>query len=80
GLEEFCKNVYNSIVNDKVEIYGPMKSLVYKVKDRYRYNILIKGTRENVNRYKIFLEKQLENFKENKNFRIVVDVDPVNLI
>lgn len=80
GLEEFCKNVYNSIGNDKIEIYGPMKSLVYKVKDRYRYNILVKGTRENVNRYKIFLEKQLETFKESKSYRIVVDVDPVNLI
>ncbi len=79
-LEHFCKNVYNAIRSDKVEIYGPMKSLVYKVKDRYRYNIFIKGYRENINNYKKILKENLKKFEKEKKYRIVIDIDPINLI
>ena len=56
-----------------------MKSLVYKVKGRYRCNIFIKGDRRQINEYKIFLESRLKKF-DNKKYRIVVDIDPINLI
>lgn len=79
GLEEYCHQVFNEIENEKVELYGPMKSLVYKVKGRYRCNIFIKGDRKEINEYKIFLENRLKKV-ENKKYRIVVDVDPINLI
>ncbi|MBC2855821.1 MAG: primosomal protein N' [Cetobacterium sp.] len=79
GLEKFAQELCNEIKSEKVEIYGPMKSLVYKVKDRYRYNIFIKGSRTEINKYKNLLKKKLENF-ENKDFRVTVDIDPINLI
>ncbi|MGL4688316.1 MAG: replication restart helicase PriA, partial [Fusobacteriaceae bacterium] len=79
-LEHFCKNVYNNIKSDKVEVYGPMKSLVYKVKDRYRYNIFIKGHKENISNYKKILKENLKKFEKEKKYRIVIDVDPINLI
>ena len=79
GLEEYCHLVFKEIEHEKVELYGPMKSLVYKVKGRYRCNIFIKGDRREINEYKVFLENKLKKI-ENKKYRIVVDVDPINLI
>lgn len=79
GLEEYCHLIFKEIENEKVELYGPMKSLVYKVKGRYRCNIFIKGDRRQINEYKIFLENRLKKF-DNKKYRIVVDIDPINLI
>ncbi len=79
-LEQFAKNVYTNIREDSVEIYGPMPSLVYKVKDRYRYNILIKGSRENIIQYKKILKEKLSKYTNEKQIKIVVDVDPVTLI
>lgn len=79
GLEEYCHVVFKEIVREDIELYGPMKSLVYKVKGRYRCNIFIKGDRNRINSYKKYLEEKLKKI-ENKKYRIVVDVDPINLI
>ena len=79
-LEQFGKNVYTNIKEEYIEIYGPMPSLVYKVKDRYRCNILIKGSRENVTKYKKILKEKLKMYSNEKKIKIVVDVDPVTLI
>ncbi|MBC2851435.1 primosomal protein N' [Cetobacterium sp. 8H] len=79
GLEEYCYQVLKAIQDGKIEIYGPMKSLVYKVKGRYRCNIFIKGDRKSINDYKKNLEEKIKKV-ESKNYRIVVDVDPINLI
>ena len=45
-LEKIAKRLFNAVKRDYVEIYGPNKSLVYKVKDRYRENIFIKGSKK----------------------------------
>lgn len=79
-LEEISKNTYNSILDESVEIYGPMKSLVYKVKDRYRQNIFIKGNRESINIFKRKLDSKLKEVERDKDVRIVVDIDPINLL
>lgn len=63
-----------------MEMYGPMKSLVYRVKDRFRYNIFIKGSKKNISMFKRKLNKKLIDYKKSDDFRIVVDVDPINLI
>ena len=78
-LERTARRLFEKIKKDYVEIYGPNKSLVYKVKDRYRENIFIKGNKKNINYYKKELEKILLEFND-EGCRIVVDVDPVNLI
>ncbi len=79
GLEEYCYVVLKAIEDENIEIYGPMRSLVYKVKGRYRCNIFIKGSRKAINEYKVGLEEKIKKI-ESKNYRIVVDVDPINLI
>lgn len=79
GLEKKCDEILELIKYDGVEIYGPMKALVYKVKGRYRYNILIKGDRNNIEGFKENLRKKADTLKKIK-CRIVIDVDPVTLI
>ena len=78
-LERTARKLFEAVKRDYVEVYGPNKSLVYKVKDRYRENIFIKGDKKNIDYYKKELEKILSEFND-EGCRIVVDVDPVNLI
>lgn len=73
------QKLFEELKSTFVEIYGPMPSLVYKVKNRYRMNIFIKASRDSMNKFKIFLSKKLKNFKSNA-IRITIDVDPINLI
>ena len=78
-LSATAKKLFEAVKRDYVEVYGPNKSLVYKVKDRYRENIFIKGSKKNIDCYKSELENILAEFND-EGCRIVVDIDPVNLI
>lgn len=78
-LSATAKKLFEAVKRDYVEVYGPNKSLVYKVKNRYRENIFIKGSKKNIDCYKSELENILAEFND-EGCRIVVDIDPVNLI
>ena len=67
------------IKSGKVEIYGPFKAPLYKIQNRYRYQIFIKGKREEIINLKKKIEHALKEYRE-KNIRIGIDVDPVNLM
>ena len=67
------------IKKNTVEIYGPFKAPLYKIQNRFRYQIFIKGNREAILNLKKDIEKALTEFKE-KNIRVAIDVDPVNLL
>lgn len=79
-LDKFVKEFFKDIEDKNIEMYGPMRSLVYRVKDRFRYNIFIKGTKKNIAIFKRHLEYKLEKYQGQQKFRITVDVDPINLI
>ena len=79
-LENFVQDFYRDIKYDRVELYGPMRSMVYKVKDRYRYNIFIKGSIKEINNFKKKLKLKITNYEKNDKIRIVIDIDPINLI
>lgn len=79
NLHDESKHVFEAIKNDMVEIYGPMPSMVYRVKNRYRMNIFVKGSKKNIDMYKKILNKKIRGFSNN-NLRITVDVDPINLL
>lgn len=79
-IERFVREFYEDIKFDGAEIYGPMRSMVYKVKDRYRYNIFVKGNLKNINKFKKNLKLKLTKYEKNVKIRIVVDIDPINLI
>ena len=78
-LIKTAEKLFQAVKRDYIEVYGPNRSLVYKVKDRYRENIFIKGSKKNIDYYKKELEKILADF-DDEGCRIVVDIDPVNLI
>lgn len=78
-LERVTAEFFKLIKREYVNIFAPNKSLVYKVKDRYRKNIFIKGKKDKINYFKKELLETLEKF-DSKGCRIVIDVDPINLI
>ncbi|WP_022819700.1 replication restart helicase PriA [Fusobacterium russii] len=78
-LHEEAKHIFEAIKSDTVQMSGPMPSMVYKVKNRYRMNIFIKGNKQNIDRYKKLLNKKIREFA-NSSVRITVDVDPINLL
>ena len=78
-LEEVSNEFFHLIKRDYVMVFVPNKSLVYKVKDRYRKNIFIKGEKSKINYFKKELLNVLEKF-DSRGCRIVIDVDPINLI
>jgi primosomal protein N' (replication factor Y) len=79
GLEKVAFKYYEDVKNDKLEIYGPMKAPIYRVKNRYRYQIFIKGGRREINRVKKTLLEKSREYKSDK-IRITIDVDPINLM
>ena len=78
-LEEVSNEFFHLIKRNYVMVFVPNKSLVYKVKDRYRKNIFIKGEKSKINYFKKELLNVLEKF-DSRGCRIVIDVDPINLI
>ena len=78
-LLEVSKNFYDDIKSQDIELYGPMPSMVYKVQKRYRMNIFAKGSKKKIDNFKKFLKKKLNEFNDTK-VRIVIDIDPVNLM
>ena len=78
-LLEISKNFYDEIKSQDIELYGPMPSMVYKVQKRYRMNIFAKGSKKKIDKFKLFLKKKLNEFNDTK-VRIIVDIDPVNLM
>ncbi|WP_319370928.1 primosomal protein N' [uncultured Ilyobacter sp.] len=79
GLENYARKFYDMIKDEGVEVYGPMKAPVYRVKGRYRYQIFLKGTRQRINAVKPVLDKCSRDLRDEK-YRVVIDVDPINLM
>ena len=78
-LLEVSKNFYDEIKSQDIELYGPMPSMVYKVQKRFRMNIFAKGSKKKIDKFKLFLKRKLNEFNDTK-VRIVVDIDPVNMM
>ena len=79
GLENYSKRFYDMIKDKGIEVYGPMKAPIYRIKGRYRYQIFLKGTRQKMNAVKPFLERCSCELRDEK-YRVVIDVDPINLM
>ncbi|KXA13058.1 primosomal protein [Fusobacterium equinum] len=82
--EEYLKikseEIFKRIPQEQVDLYGPIPCLVYRVKDRYRYQIFIKGNREKIEEYKKLLRKVLIEYQQDENIRISIDAEPLNMI
>ena len=78
-LLELSKRFYEEIKSQDIELYGPMPSMVYKVQKRFRMNIFVKGSKKKIDKFKLFLKKKLNEFNDTK-VRIIVDIDPINMM
>ena len=78
-LLDISKKFYDEIKSQDIELYGPMPSMVYKVQKRFRMNIFAKGSKKKIDKFKLFLKKKLNEFNDTK-VRIVVDIDPINMM
>ena len=78
-LLDISKKFYDEIKSQDIESYGPMPSMVYKVQKRFRMNIFVKGSKKKIDKFKLFLKKKLNEFNDTK-VRIVVDIDPINMM
>ena len=76
---EIARKFYDEIKSQDIELYGPMPSMVYKVQKRFRMNIFAKGSKKKIDRFKLFLKRKLNEFNDTK-VRIVVDIDPINMM
>ena len=78
-LLDISKKFYDEIKSQDIELYGPIPSMVYKVQKRFRMNIFVKGSKKKIDKFKLFLKKKLNEFNDTK-VRIVVDIDPINMM
>jgi len=78
-LLDISKKFYDEIKSQDIELYGPMPSMVYKVQKRFRMNIFAKGSKKKIDKFKLFLKRKLNEFNDTK-VRIVVDIDPINMM
>jgi len=79
GLKSFSQAFYNMIKSNVIEIYGPMPAPIYKIKGRYRYQIFVKGKQKDMAKFKKILNEAIWKSKSEK-YRIIADVDPINLM
>ena len=79
GLKEKAEKFYNMIKEKNSFIPKPFKAPIYRINNRYRYQIFIKSDRISINNIKHRIRSSLVNYRE-KDVRISVDVDPVNLL
>ncbi len=65
----------NSINNETVELLGPISSPISKIKNKFRYQILIKTGKLN------YIREALEKFSRRyKSVNVIIDVDPISLL
>ena len=79
GLKEKAEKFYNMIKEKNSFIPKPLKAPIYRINNRYRYQIFIKSDRISINNIKHRIRSSMVNYRE-KDVRISVDVDPVNLL
>jgi primosomal protein N' (replication factor Y) len=66
---------------DTVDILGPIESAVAKIARRYRWQILLKGTRANaLHQFVSRLMADHPKVFSNRRGRVIIDVDPVSLL
>ncbi|MCX7944289.1 MAG: primosomal protein N' [Deltaproteobacteria bacterium] len=82
--EERCVNVLQVVKDHLVhlkrsEVLGPVPSFVKKMKNEYRYQLMIK-TAEGAGVRKILKNVIPNIYKKHPNVRVFVDVDPINML
>jgi primosomal protein N' (replication factor Y) len=81
ALRYIIDNILSNETIASPQILGPAPAAIERLKDRYRYHLLIKSDSakllselaQSLNQWKLSL-------KHDKSFRIVVDIDPLEML
>lgn len=74
-LIEFTKELIRvTPISSEIAILGPAQALIYKIREKFRYRILIK-TRKNINIQK-YINTWLESVKTPSHIHLKIDIDP----
>lgn len=66
---------------DGIEVFGPAQAPIGKIKNRYRWQLILKGQDLDLLREAIINGlQQLEKRETNKTLRVIVDVEPQNIL
>jgi primosomal protein N' (replication factor Y) len=65
--------------NNAVTILGPAPSPLDKIKDNYRWQLLLKGSRGQLSKMCVSLEQQ-KSALEGRQCKVIIDVDPENMM
>ncbi|HHW02938.1 MAG TPA: primosomal protein N' [Thermoanaerobacterales bacterium] len=71
------KNMLCGITNDGLDIYGPAPAPRYRVKDNYRYHVLLKSKKVET---LIKVEDCLKSMKKKRGIKVAWDMDPQDLL
>lgn len=74
----FHKILRNKIANENVQFFGPHPALHGKIRNRYRYQIFLKFSKQELNTIKNVIDEVINNY--NFDIYISVDVCPRNLV
>ena len=89
GVEQFSHNfgkILDEIIGwqNDIEKLGPSKAIIYKIRNRYRWQILLKGRK--IGNLKKIVSKATEEAKirlqktSKGNIKLDIDIDPINLM
>jgi primosomal protein N' (replication factor Y) (superfamily II helicase) len=98
-VNQLSRSIFNYLVKEieifksegyslDVELMNPAPALIYKIKNKYRYHIILKVLKSTheastlaetmINNLQTYLEKEKENLKIKSADRISIDVDPLS--
>ncbi len=60
-----------------VVVKGPATAPFEKLRNKYRWQVLLQGTRKEVRRVALFTQ---DAFEEQRGVKVIIDVDPVNML
>jgi primosomal protein N' (replication factor Y) (superfamily II helicase) len=74
-LIEFTKNLIKiAPITKEIKVLGPAQALIYKIREKFRYRILLK-TRRNINLQK-YINAWLESIETPSHIHLKIDIDP----
>lgn len=83
-VEDITKKLNKYILtkyNGQLEVYGPAPAPIQKIKQRFRWHLILKGKDLEILKNAVkWGYIKIKNFRKDKSLRIVIDVEPENIL
>ena len=79
-LEDLFQIIKNNF-NEGIDIFGPAQAPLAKIKNRYRWQMILKGKDLNLLRKAVQAGLKKQSKREtNKTLRVIIDVEPQSIL